>query len=150
MTFESKRPANLDELIDKIAAGEMTRQEAAAAAGLNFETFKGWLRRTEGALERLKHTRGNRGENHRKALVNTDPGKADAYRDAVAEILASKASARSIWQAKYKARGVSYVYLCELVDRQRQQRANEEAVRKLEAALRPDNGDGDGDVTVTV
>lgn len=143
--FPSKRPKNLEQLVERIAAGEITRAQAAALAevdgqaepGMAWSTFIGWLSRT-GALERLKATRGNVGARHRNAA---DPARAQRMQQAVQEALAAPTTSRAtrkVW-AKYKD-DISYVYLCRLVNDARRSEVDRATAKVLERALNaPDN-----------
>lgn len=84
--FPSKKPENFDQLVERIAAGELTRKQAAAEADINFGTFKGWLTRT-GAIAKLRHTRLNFGENSHFSNAKRDPKKAEVYKEAVTKAL---------------------------------------------------------------
>lgn len=84
--FKSQKPENFEQLVERIALGELTRLGAAQEAGINFSTFSGWLART-GALAKLKHTRQNAGENGLHSNAKSDPEKDKAHKDAVAYVL---------------------------------------------------------------
>lgn len=106
------RPAqprpDYEKLVDRILAGELTRQQAADLSyqitGLKPQTFLSWLR-TSGKLEKLKDTRRNAGANSQ--FAHTDPAIVDAYRKALELALTGKVSVRSA-ALKYN---VSYQYL---------------------------------------
>jgi transposase len=104
-------------LVDRIAAGQITREDAAAAAGVPINTFKTWLRRA-GALGGLKHTRRSAGVYHFAA--EKDPAKVAAYVEAVAECTRehNPPSVRSVAK-RYAARGVSYPWLLHKVQQAR-------------------------------
>lgn len=104
-------------LVDRLASGAITREEAALDAGVPLNTLKTWLRRA-GALGGLKHTRRNAGAHHFAA--EKDPDKVDAYRNAIAECLraTNPPSIRSV-ALKYADRGVSYQWLLHKVGQAR-------------------------------
>lgn len=104
---KTNRP-EFEALVDRIAAGEVTRDQAshlaAAATGVSPKTFLSWIR-SSGAAQRLRGVRGNVGTNNIHA--HKDPDKVKAYEDAMALALSGKVSARTA-ALKYK---VSYKWL---------------------------------------
>src|SRR4051812_7814026 len=96
-------------LVQRIADGEISREQAAELSGVPANTFKTWLRRS-GALGAIKPTRRSAGVYHYAA--QKDPDKVDAYRDAIEECLrpVNPPSVRSV-ALRYAARGVSYQWL---------------------------------------
>lgn len=96
-------------LVQRIAAGEISREQAAEIGGVPVNTFKTWLRRS-GALEQIKHTRRSAGVYHFAA--EKDPDKVAAYARAIAECLRARNPPSVLSVAKkYAARGVSYQWL---------------------------------------
>jgi len=69
----------LKELVEKIAAGDMTREEAAGALGVTVGTFNSRLIRAK-LSEQLRPLRKYDGDH----LFKPDPDKAKAYEEAIA------------------------------------------------------------------
>lgn len=105
-------------LVQRIAAGELTRQQAAVEAGVPLGTFKSWLSRS-GATQGLQHVDG-RATPRSTPLAESTPEKTLAYAEAVAECLrvSNPPSVLSVAK-KYAPRGVSYKWLLHKVARAR-------------------------------
>lgn len=130
----SKKPENFDELVERIAAGELTRKQAADLCGLNYHTFKGWITRS-GAASKLRDSRGNVGENNLHSHAKTNPELAQAYKDAVSVVLANqKVSMLSIWRKDFQH--LRYELLRQKVLAAKQTAPDKETARILEKALR--------------
>lgn len=104
----SKPRPEYETLVQRIAAGELSREQAAAESenltGLKGGTFLSWLR-TSGATQKLKPVRRNAGVN--SPFAHTDPDKIKAYEDAMALASSGRVSVR----AAALRHGVSYPYL---------------------------------------
>ena len=72
------------QLVEAMESGQMTREQAAAQAGVSLATFTSQLRRGK-HLERLRSVRRYDGDH----LFKPDPDKAIAYDKAIAEALAN-------------------------------------------------------------
>lgn len=130
----SKKPENFDELVERIAAGELTRQQAADLCGLNYHTFKGWITRS-GAAAKLRDSRGNAGENNLHSHAKTNPELAQAYKDAVLVVLANqKVSMLSIWRKNFQH--LRYELLRQKVIATKQSQPDKETAQILEKVLR--------------
>jgi len=92
-------------VVARIAAGELSREQASTELGIPFSTFSTYLRRG-GFLEQLRHTRRNTGEHN----ANYDPEKAPAYAEALADVLKANAERGSITRAA-KKHGVNTIVL---------------------------------------
>ncbi len=68
----------LQDVVDRIAKLELTREAAAQGLGMTYAAFSSLLRR-KGMLEKIKHTRLTAGPNN----PNFDPDKAPAYEAAI-------------------------------------------------------------------
>lgn len=69
-------------LIDRIAAGELTRNEAAAEAGIGLGTLNVWISRSK-LNARLEPVARNKGPNH--PFATNTPERTELYERAVAE-----------------------------------------------------------------
>lgn len=116
-------------LVQQIADGVLTKEEAAEGAGINFHTFKGWLRRS-GALEQLQHTSRRAGANHWNA--NKDPAWQEKFERAVEEAAAS--DARGHVKRVAEAHGLmdQYFYLAERARKRRKELAAEAFARDVQ------------------
>jgi hypothetical protein len=143
--MEKLNRPEFEALVDRVAAGEITRAQAAQIAsetvGVSPNTFLSWVR-SSGAAARLKNVRGTVGQ--RNVHAHKDPAVVKAYDDAVALALSGKVSVR---QAA-AAHNVSYPWLlakvrkvqpakatAERIEVVRYTTANEEAVKRLEEAV---------------
>ena len=120
--MEKKLRPDYERLVDRIAAGEITRAQAAElahqATGQSAQTFLGWIRNS-GASKRLRSVRGNVGANNIHA--HKDPVKVKAYEDALAMALSGQHSVRHA-AANH---GVSYQYLLHKVRKLREEEKDE-------------------------
>lgn len=86
---KKERP-EYEALVNRIASGELTRQQAADIAheqtGLSKGTFLVWLS-SSGASERLKEQRGTAGDNSIHSHAKNDPDKAEAYKRAIDAVM---------------------------------------------------------------
>lgn len=86
---KKERP-EYEALVNRIASGELTRQQAAEIAheqtGLSAGTFLVWLS-SSGASERLKEQRGTAGDNSIHSHAKNDPDKAEAYKRAIDAVM---------------------------------------------------------------
>lgn len=105
---KKERP-EYEALVNRIASGELTRQQAADIAheqtGLSKGTFLVWLS-SSGASERLKEQRGSAGDNSIHSHAKNDPDKAKAYEEAVTMVLKGMSGAQAA-----RTFDVNYQYL---------------------------------------
>lgn len=81
-------------LIDQLAAGTLTRAEAAERSGVKLNTLNAWISRANLAGTLKPAPRRYRGDAHHAA--EKDPEKRSAWDEAVAKVLAGESSARKI------------------------------------------------------
>ena len=128
----SKKPSNFDQLVDRIASGEITRKQATEMSGLNIHTFNGWLKRS-GALARLRDTRGNLGDNNVHSHAKNNPELGLVYKQAVEKALASpRTSLMSVWRGFPQT---NYEILRQKVAAAKRSQPDKETIRVLEKAL---------------
>lgn len=131
MVMSKKERPEYEALFKRIAAGELTRSQAAEIAaeqtGLSQGTFLVWVSRA-GAKGGLDHVKGSAGPNSPRSWAKLDPDKAKAYEAAMEEALTSKMSVLHI----SKKHGVSYPYLLQKVNTEKIRRGVEENLREFE------------------